>query len=42
MNWEDHITTDPENIIAKPVIKDTRIPVDLIHEKLAALYTIDH
>ncbi len=35
MNWQDHITSDPEIMFGKPVIKGTRIPVDLILEKLA-------
>lgn len=41
MYWEDHITSQPEILFGKPVIKGTRIPVDLILEKLATAYTID-
>lgn len=35
MNWQKHITTDPKIMFGKPVVKNTRIPVDLILEKLA-------
>jgi len=36
MNLEEHITSDPEILFGKAVIKGTRIPVDLILEKLAS------
>ena len=36
MNWRDHILSDPEIMFGKMVIKGTRIPVELILEKLAA------
>ena len=36
MKLEEHITSDPQILFGKPVIKGTRIPVDLILEKLAA------
>jgi uncharacterized protein (DUF433 family) len=36
MNLDEYITADPEILFGKPVIKGTRIPVDLILEKLAA------
>ena len=35
VNWRDHITTDPKVMLGKPCFKGTRIPVDLILEKLA-------
>lgn len=35
LNWREHITSDPQVLYGKPVIKGTRIPVDLILEKLA-------
>ncbi|MEO8416571.1 MAG: DUF433 domain-containing protein [Ginsengibacter sp.] len=35
MNWRDHISSDPAIMFGKMVIKDTRIPVELILEKLA-------
>jgi uncharacterized protein (DUF433 family) len=36
MNLEQFITSDPDILFGKPVIKGTRVPVDLILEKLAA------
>jgi uncharacterized protein (DUF433 family) len=36
MNWRDHISSDPEIMFGKMVIKNTRIPVELVLEKLAA------
>lgn len=39
MNWKEHIATDPEVLFGKPTIIGTRIPVDLLLEKLAAGYT---
>jgi uncharacterized protein (DUF433 family) len=36
MNLDEHITSDPEIFFGKLVIKGTRIPVDLILDKLAA------
>jgi len=41
MNWQEHITTDPAIMYGKSVIKGTRIPVDLILEKLALGETLD-
>lgn len=35
INWREHITSNPEVLYGKPVVKGTRIPVDLILEKLA-------
>lgn len=36
IQWREHIISDPKIMFGKPVIKGTRIPVDLILEKLAA------
>ena len=36
MNWRDHISSDPEIMFGKMVVKGTRIPVELLLEKLAA------
>ena len=36
MNWKEHISSDPTILFGKMVIKGTRIPVELILEKLAA------
>lgn len=33
--WQERIATDPKILFGKPVIKGTRIPVELILEKLA-------
>jgi len=36
LDWKLHIAADPEVMYGKPCIKGTRIPVDLILDKLAA------
>lgn len=41
MNWRDHITSDPTIMFGKMVIKGTRIPVELILEKLGAGNSFD-
>jgi uncharacterized protein (DUF433 family) len=33
--WENYIEVNPEIMYGKPVIKGTRIPVDLILEKMS-------
>jgi uncharacterized protein (DUF433 family) len=35
VDWTLHIESDPGKLFGKPVIAHTRIPVDLILEKLA-------
>lgn len=35
IKWQEHIVSDPQILFGKTCIKDTRIPVDLILEKLA-------
>ncbi len=35
MNWKAHISTDPAILYGNPTIKGTRIPVDLLLEKLS-------
>jgi len=40
IDWTLHIESDPEKLFGKPVIINTRIPVDLILEKLAVGDTI--
>ena len=40
-NWFEHIETNPEILYGKPVIKNTRIAVDLILEKLAQGDTVN-
>lgn len=39
MNWQDHIVSDPGILFGKPVIKGTRVPVDIIFEKIAGGYS---
>ena len=34
-NWKNYIEINPEVMYGKPVIKGTRIPVDLILEKMS-------
>lgn len=41
MNWKEHLSSDPEILFGKMVIKDTRIPIYLILEKLAMNYSFD-
>lgn len=41
IDWALHIESVPEILYGKPVVKDTRIPVDLILEKLASGDTIE-
>ena len=36
INWAQHLSSNPEILFGKPVIVNTRIPVDLILEKLAS------
>lgn len=39
MNWENYIISDREILLGKPVIKGTRIPVELILELLESGWT---
>ncbi|MEM1217111.1 MAG: DUF433 domain-containing protein [Bacteroidota bacterium] len=41
INWQDYITSNPEVMYGKPVVVGTRIPVDIIIEKLSLGETID-
>ena len=41
MNWREHISSDPAIMFGKMVINGTRIPVELILEKLAAGYSFE-
>jgi uncharacterized protein (DUF433 family) len=41
MNWKDHLSSDPSVLFGKIVIKNTRIPVELILEKLGHGYSIE-
>ena len=41
MDWREHISSDPSIMFGKPCIKNTRIPVDLILEKLGNGYSTE-
>jgi len=41
MNWKEYISSDPEIMFGKMVIKGTRIPIELILEKLAVGYSFE-
>jgi uncharacterized protein (DUF433 family) len=41
MNWREHITVDPEILVGKPIIKGTRISVELILDRVADGWSID-
>ncbi len=38
--WNNYIVTNPEILYGKPILKNTRIPVDLILERLSQGETI--
>lgn len=40
-DWRLHIESDPKKLFGKPVFKGTRIPVDLLLEKLSEGESID-
>ena len=35
MNWKDRITVDPDVLVGKPIIRGTRISVELLMDRLA-------
>jgi uncharacterized protein (DUF433 family) len=39
MAWQEHITVDPKILVGKPVVKGTRIPVELIIDLLGKGWT---
>lgn len=41
MNWRDHISSHPDVMFGKPCIKNTRIPVELILDKLGRGYSVE-
>ncbi|TAK23878.1 MAG: DUF433 domain-containing protein [Chloroflexota bacterium] len=41
MDFRDHITVDPEIMLGKPVVRDTRIPVSLIVNLLDHGYKVE-
>lgn len=42
MTWQAYIVTDPKILFGKPTIKGTRVPVDLILEKLSKGETMEY
>jgi uncharacterized protein (DUF433 family) len=41
MEWREHIVIDPKILVGKPVIKGTRIAVELVIDLLGRGYTED-
>ena len=41
MEWRQHIQRNPEVLLGKPIIKGTRISVELIMRKLAGGYSFE-
>lgn len=41
MNWRDHLSSNASVLFGKMVVRDTRIPVDLILEKLGHNYSFE-
>lgn len=41
MNWRDHIVSDPEVLVGKPVLKGTRLSVELVLDRLADGWTAE-
>ncbi|MCX7109829.1 MAG: DUF433 domain-containing protein [Candidatus Methylumidiphilus sp.] len=41
MNWKDRITVDPAILVGKPIIKGTRISVELILDRVADGWTME-
>ncbi len=39
MDWRQRIAADPNVLVGKPVVKGTRISVELVLDLLAAAYT---
>jgi uncharacterized protein (DUF433 family) len=42
INFEDYIEVNPKVMLGKPIIKGTRITVELILEKATYGYGVDH
>lgn len=41
MNWKDRITVDPAILVGKPIIKGTRISVELILDRVSDGWTME-
>lgn len=42
MNWRDHVSSNPSVMFGKPVVKNSRIPIALILEKLGHDYSFEN
>jgi uncharacterized protein (DUF433 family) len=42
VNWRARIVADPDVLVGKPVIKGTRISVELVLDLLASGYSAEH
>jgi uncharacterized protein (DUF433 family) len=40
-DWKDRITVDPDILVGKPIIKGTRISVELLMDRLADGWTME-
>lgn len=40
-DWKDRITVDPNILVGKPIIKGTRISVELLMDRLADGWTVE-
>ncbi|MGH8675736.1 MAG: DUF433 domain-containing protein [Burkholderiales bacterium] len=41
MDWRDHIVSDPEILVGKPVVRGTRLSVELVLDRLADGWTAE-
>ena len=41
MDWQERITIDPEVLVGKPIIKETRISVEFVLDLLGRGWTIE-
>jgi uncharacterized protein (DUF433 family) len=41
MNWKDRITVDAQVLVGKPIIRGTRISVELLMERLADGWSVE-
>ena len=39
MNWQDRISVDPQVLVGKPVVKGTRVAVELVVDLMAQGWT---
>jgi uncharacterized protein (DUF433 family) len=41
MRWQDHIAIDPAVLVGKPIVKGTRIAVELVVDLLGRGYSVE-